>query len=82
MKLKMVLAAGLMAVWMSPALASNCPVLIQAIDEQLAEEAGSLSADRVQQITALRNEGEALHEAGDHDGSMSKLEEALELFAD
>jgi hypothetical protein len=62
-----------------PALASHCPVDVKKIDEALSGDHG-LSADQQAEVMTLRDEGEALHNAGDHDGSIEKLHKALEIL--
>lgn len=62
----------------SIALAHNCPALMGEIDAALP--AATLSdADRAT-VEELRAEGERLHGAGDHDGSIAALEEAKTLL--
>lgn len=60
------------------AFAHSCPALMQEIDAALP--AASLSEEDKQKVTELRAEGERLHAAGDHDGSMAALEEAKEML--
>ena len=80
MKVRLLVAAGLLAASMTPALANNCPVLMDQVDALLAEEGASLNEDTLARVQELRAEGEALHEQGDHDGSVAALEEALSMF--
>ena len=60
------------------ALAHNCPALMAEIDSALADT--SLSGEELERVQELRAEGEELHVAGDHDGSMEALEEAKALL--
>ncbi|MCC7167364.1 MAG: hypothetical protein IT565_07320 [Rhodospirillales bacterium] len=64
----LLLAAG-------PAFASSCPRVVKAIDDYLAANPAP-PADKLSKAKALRNEGEALHNAGKHAESMAKLGEA------
>jgi hypothetical protein len=62
-----------------PALAGQCPSLVQTIDDALAAGT-SLSEDDLAKVRALRDEGQALHDAGSHGDSVAKLQEALALL--
>ena len=60
------------------AFANSCPMHVQKIDAALAT---STASDEVKaQAQALRDEGQALHDSGDHAGSMAKLAEAETLL--
>lgn len=62
-----------------PAFAHQCPADMAAIDAAL--EAGTeLSEGDLAQVQELRAEGQALHEAGDHDASVATLAEAKALL--
>lgn len=63
----------------SPAVASQCPSLVQKIDDAVAAGT-SLSAEDLAKVQGLRDEGEALHAAGSHAESVAKLQEALGLL--
>ncbi|MGY6708975.1 MAG: hypothetical protein ACXIVF_11660 [Rhizobiaceae bacterium] len=68
------------ALILSPAaaFAHSCPAVMAEIDAALP--AADLSdADR-ERVQDLRAQGEELHEAGDHDGSMAALEEAKDIM--
>ena len=60
--------------------AHQCPRLISQIDHQLEQE--DVASDVEERIKALRDEGQKLHDEGDHDASVEKLSEALELLAE
>ena len=62
----------------SAALAHNCPNLMAEIDAALPT--AELSDSDRQRVDELRAQGEELHEAGDHDGSMAALEEAKQIL--
>lgn len=57
-----------------PAFAGSCPAEMASIDAAL--ETASLSEADMAEVKALRDEGETLHDSGDHAGSMAKLAEA------
>ncbi|MBI4969500.1 MAG: hypothetical protein HZC25_15390 [Rhodospirillales bacterium] len=69
------LAAAALLMAASPAFASSCPKHVKAIDDYLAANPMTM-ADKATKAKALRNEGEALHNAGKHAESMAKLTEA------
>ncbi|WP_149140400.1 hypothetical protein [Gemmobacter caeruleus] len=63
----------------APALAFQCPMDMAAIDAALAANP-TLSAEQLAEVTALRAEGESLHAAGDHDGSVAALAKAKAIL--
>jgi hypothetical protein len=75
-----ILSLALMAALLvaSPALANQCPLMIQQIEERLAESAVSEATRST--VRALLAEGQALHRAGDHAAAEAKLAEALSLL--
>lgn len=78
MSMKTILvAAGLLA----PTLvfAGNCPNLMTEVDDILANST-NLDAETREAVTALRDEGEQQHQAGDHGKSVETLEKALEML--
>ncbi len=82
--MKTLITAIALSAFMSSALvsgaafASSCPMHVQKIDAALAT---STAGDDVKaQAQALRDEGQALHEAGNHADSMAKLQEAEQLL--
>lgn len=64
------------------AFASSCPLLMQDIDEALADPqvTGSLSEEELDRARQLREEGEKAHRSGDHARSMQKLAEAKRVL--
>jgi hypothetical protein len=76
MKKSLVLAA-LLAL-SSPALANQCPTLMNKIDEAL--KTAQVDDATKQQVTDLYNKGKASHDAGDHAASEASLNEALKLL--
>lgn len=78
--LKRILGAGVVLGFLAtPALAYHCPVDVGKIDEALAGDHG-LSEMQVSEVESLRNEGEELHNAGNHDEALDKLHEAMEIL--
>lgn len=61
-----------------PALANQCPMMIERIEAALARSPAS-EATRAR-VLALVAEGRALHDAGDHAASEAKLAEAMALL--
>ncbi len=61
-----------------PALAHQCPSLMQKIDDAMATT--SIDDATKAQVTELYDKGKAAHEAGDHDASVADLNEALKLL--
>lgn len=56
-----------------PAFAGHCPKDIQAIDAALAEQNNP-------EAKALRDEGQQLHEAGNHEESLAALHQAMDIL--
>ncbi len=73
------IAAAVVALLSAPAMAGQCPTMVGQIDAALAATPG-LSDDVKAQVTELRNEGEELHNSGDHQASVDTLTEALNLL--
>ncbi|MCA0272949.1 MAG: hypothetical protein LCH69_12940 [Proteobacteria bacterium] len=69
--------AGLM-VLSGPAFANQCPSLVTKVDEAMAT--ATVDDATKTQITALRDSGNAAHEAGDHAKAEADLGEALKLL--
>ena len=61
-----------------PALASQCPMLMQEVDA--AMEMAELSEEQKAEVMELRQSGEDAHAAGDHAKSEADLNEALALL--
>jgi len=75
---KLLTAIALTAFLSGTAFANSCPMHVKKIDDALAS---STASDEVKaQAQALRDEGQALHDSGDHAGSMAKLAEAETLL--
>lgn len=75
---KLLTAVVLTAFLSGTAFASSCPMQVKKIDEALASS--TASAEVKAQAQALRDEGEALHTAGNHAESVAKLAEAQTLL--
>jgi hypothetical protein len=76
------LVTALLLALSGAAFASSCPLLMQDIDEALAdpEITGSLSEEELDRARELRKEGEEAHRSGDHGTSMQKLAEAKSIL--
>lgn len=66
-------------VFSGAALAHGCPGEMKAIDAKLGTKPAMSMADQ-EKVTALRADGERLHKAGDHTGSMKALADAKKLL--
>ena len=62
-------------VFTSPAFAGSCPIKLSMIDKALS--AGLVI--NAKEVKALRDKGEALHNSGDHTGSVAILNKAIKL---
>ena len=79
MLLRTLSAAALVAMFATPALAFHCPVDIGKIDAALAANPDISDEDKAK-VTELRNKGEELHNAGNHQESVDTLAEALQIL--
>lgn len=61
------------------ALAGQCPTDMAAIDEHLAGNPEVASED-MSRVEELREQGEQLHEEGNHEESVAALAEAKEIL--
>ena len=73
---KFALATAMLGFLATPALAGHCPADGKAIEAALAKATNLSDADKAE-ITALKDEGMALHSAGDHRASEAKMAEAM-----
>lgn len=62
----------------APVHAFHCPADVKAIDNALPK--ATLSAAQKAKVQELRDEGEALHNAGAHKESVGKLAEAMRII--
>ena len=75
---KLLTAIALTAFLSGTAFASSCPMHVKKIDDALATSTASEEVKA--QGKALRDDGQALHDSGDHANSMAKLAEAEALL--
>ena len=75
---KITLALALIAGLSAPAFAGQCPALMTKIEE--AMKTATLDDASKTKVTELLAGGKADHEAGNHDSSVAKLNEALALM--
>jgi hypothetical protein len=61
-----------------PAFAFQCPADIAKIDAAL--QTADLTDEEKAQVMELRDEGEQLHESGDHQASVDTLAQAKEML--
>lgn len=71
-------AAVLSLALAGPAFAFQCPADIAKIDQAL--QSASLSDEQKAQVMELRNEGERLHQSGQHQDSVDTLAQAKEIL--
>jgi hypothetical protein len=73
------LAASLVAAVSAPALANQCPSDIKKIDAAL--ESSNLNQEQKAEVMRLRDEGQQLHEQGNHQQSMDTLARAKQMLS-
>lgn len=71
-------AAALLTLASAPALAGHCPADVKAIDNALTKV--NLSSSQMADVKKLRDEGEALHNAGKHKESVDTLSNAMRII--
>ncbi|HEY7688423.1 MAG TPA: hypothetical protein VH835_07005 [Dongiaceae bacterium] len=74
-----ILAAALALLIATPAFANSCPTKVKAIDEALAANP-NVSAEQLAQVEKLRDQGEDLHESGNHAESEKVLQQAMDIL--
>ena len=75
--IKAAVVVGVLLITMaSPALAFQCENLLWRVDTALGKAPG-ITAEQMDEIKALRDDGAAKHQAGNHGGSVVVLKEAL-----
>ncbi len=72
------LAAAILVAFSTPAFAFYCPANVNAIDANVAS--ANLSAAERAEIKTLRDEGERLHNAGDHRRAVVELAKAMRIL--
>ncbi len=75
---KFVLAAAMVAILATPALASQCPKLMKKIDAAMATT--QVDEATKTKVMALYDKGKAEHASGDHAASETDLNAALKLL--
>jgi hypothetical protein len=75
---KLITAIALTVLMTGAAFANSCPTHVKAIDAALATSTASEEVKA--QVKALRDEGQALHDIGNHAESMARLAEAEKLL--
>ena len=73
--MKVLLTAVAILFSTSSAFSGSCPMKIALIDKALA--AGNVK--NAEQVKTLRDKGEALHNSGDHNGSVTILTKAIKM---
>ncbi|QSP94060.1 hypothetical protein LPB19_12765 [Marinobacter salinisoli] len=76
--MRYLIALVLSTLLIGTASAGQCPALVSEIDQKL--ETAQLDPETEQNVKSLRDEGERLHEQGDHSESVRTLKEALEMI--
>jgi hypothetical protein len=71
-------AVALVSVLAAPALAYQCDALIRLIDQKMPEQ--KLSKEQMGELHRLRDEGQRLHEQGQHEASMEVLARAEQML--
>ena len=79
MKLRLSIAAAMLAASISPAFAFQCPSDVAKIDAALAAQTDLSDEDRAK-AQELRDEGESLHNAGQHQDSVDTLAQAKAIL--
>ncbi|MEK0164148.1 hypothetical protein VWX35_04310 [Phaeobacter sp. A36a-5a] len=77
--MKQLTLAAAITLLASPLLAGQCPADIAAIDAALAAGTELSEAD-LATVQELRDEGQSLHDSGDHDASVQTLAEAKAML--
>lgn len=72
------LASGMLLGLSAPAFAFQCPSVIAQIDQTL--ESADLTDEQRQQVMDLRDEGERLHDQGNHQESLDTLAQATAIL--
>src|SRR3546814_4148392 len=72
MRISLMIGAAVLALAM-PALASQCPSSIAALDDQMRQHGSMLSADKAAQVKGLRDKDEKAHAAGAQDRQRTRM---------
>ena len=76
--MKHLLIVAAFSLVVAPAFAGQCPADMAEIDA--AMQSAQLSEAEMAEVKALRAEGEALHNAGDHAASVETLAKAKDIL--
>ena len=77
--MKVFISAALLSLALAgPALAFQCPADMAAIDQAL--QTAQITDEQKAQVMQLREEGEQLHSAGQHQQSVDALAQAKEIL--
>lgn len=76
--MKHIITAAVLSFAALPALAGQCPMDMSKIDAAMAT--AELSEAEMSEVMALRAEGEALHNSGDHAASVETLAQAKAIL--
>ncbi len=75
---KLALACAVLGLLAGPAIAGQCPALMNKIDE--AMKSTTVDEATKAKVTELYNKGKAAHDSGDHAASERDLGEAMKLL--
>ena len=75
---RLLFAAFILVVLTTPAFAFYFPLNVKAIRRRYGQ--ANLSAAERTEVKALRDDGERLHEAGDHKGALGELAKAMRIL--
>ena len=78
MKIPGLAALAVTALLTTPAMAFHCPLDIAAIDHALATM--QLDDSTRNEVSKLRDEGQALHDSGQHQEAVNTLAQAMRLL--
>lgn len=76
---RFLLAGAVLALLSTPALAFHCPADMAKIDAALAANP-QISAEQLAEVQELRAQGDAYHQAGQHQESVDTLARAMEIL--
>ena len=71
--------SAVLALFAAPAMAGQCPRLMNQIDAALAQNP-QLTEAQMTQVAELRKRGEELHQASTHGESVAALNQALSIL--
>jgi hypothetical protein len=80
MKLRILIAAAVLAFAASNAFAFHCPKEMKKIDDALAAKP-NITAAQLAEVKSLRAEGETLHKQGKHQESLDTLGKAEKILS-